>query len=102
MNKTAYIYASTYRKPSDPNSSGQHVHSCYTVNTEYKHAPLWWHEKGLSFTASGYGSRIPTPYMVKFNNRWRRVYCRIYSNNGTLYIGRLSEFGERFIVEIGD
>lgn len=36
--------------------------------------------------ASGYGSRIPVAYMVKWNNRWRRVYCMIYSNSGTLYI----------------
>lgn len=38
--------------------------------------------------ASGYGSRIPTQYMVKYNNRWHRVYCICYSNSGTLYIGK--------------
>lgn len=36
---------------------------------------------------TGYGSRIPTAYMVKVDNRWRRVYCAIFSNSGTLYIG---------------
>ena len=46
---------------------------------------------GLSYTPSGYGKRIPTRYMVKFNNKWRRVYCCIYSNIGTLYIGKLSD-----------
>lgn len=58
-----------------------------TVAVDCKTAPLWWQEKGLSFTATGYGSRIPTPHMVKFNGRWRRVYCRIFSNIGTLFIG---------------
>lgn len=48
--------------------------------------PMWWQEKGLQYTASGYGSKIPTQYVVKHNNRWKRVYCRIYSNVGTLYI----------------
>jgi hypothetical protein len=55
-------------------------------SVETKEELLWWQEKGLSFTASGYGRRIPTRYMVKFKNRWRRVYCCIYSNNGTSYI----------------
>jgi hypothetical protein len=53
--------------------------------------PLWWQEKGLLYSASGCGAKIPTQYMVKFNNRWRRVYCKIYSNIGTLYIGKFSD-----------
>ena len=57
---------------------------------ECKVEPLEWQKQGLSYTASGYGSRIPTQYMVRFNNRWRRVYCYIYSNIGTLYIGARS------------
>ena len=52
---------------------------------------LDWQKNNLTFTASGYGSRIPTQYKVKFNGRWRRVYCRIYSNSGTLYLGKLSD-----------
>ena len=36
-------------------------------------------------SASGYGSKIPTSYMIKWENRWRRVYCTIYSNIGTCY-----------------
>jgi len=46
------------------------------------------HRAGLTWTASGYGARIPTPYMVRVNGKWRRVYCRIYSNIGTCFIGR--------------
>lgn len=49
--------------------------------------PLWWQEQGLSYTASGYGKKIPTRYMIKtIDNRWRRVYCAIYSNIGTCYV----------------
>jgi len=76
-------------------------YSCsFTQSVEIKEKPLWWQEKGLSYTATGYGSRIPTGYIVKFNGKWRRVYCRIYSNSGTLFIGQLKPVGERLIVRI--
>lgn len=52
-----------------------------------KDAPLPHHIAGLSFTASGYGSRIPTRQIVFFKGKWRRVYyCRIYSNSGTCFL----------------
>lgn len=53
-----------------------------------KLAPLWWQEKGLQYTASGYGRRIPTAYMVQIpgSPRWRRVYCCCFSNAGTCYV----------------
>lgn len=54
---------------------------------------------GLSYTASGYGFRIPTQYMVRRNNKWRRVYACCFSNVSTLYIGPSLERGH--IVEIG-
>lgn len=47
---------------------------------------LWRQEKGLSFTASGYGSKIPTSRQVYYEGRWRRVYARCYSNCATLFI----------------
>jgi hypothetical protein len=49
---------------------------------------MWWQEAGKFYTASGYGAKIPTEYMVKVNgeNRWRRIYCCIYSNSGILYV----------------
>jgi len=72
----------------------------YTLSVEVKEKPLWWQERRLSFTASEYGSRIPTRYLVKFNDKWRRVYCRIYSNNGSLYIGKLSPVGENLFVNL--
>ncbi len=62
----------------------------YPTPTEIgvKHAPMAHHLAGLTWTASGYGARIPMPYMVQVHGKWRRVYCRIYSNIGTLFIGR--------------
>ena len=39
-----------------------------------------------SNSKTGYGGKINTKYMVFIDNKWRRVYCRIYSNSGTLYI----------------
>jgi hypothetical protein len=61
------------------------------VELESKESPLWWQDKGLTYTATGYGKRIPTRYMVRYNGKWRRVYCAIYSNIGTCYIGKLSD-----------
>ena len=48
--------------------------------------PTWWQLRGLTYTSTGYGKKIPTSYMVKHNNRLKRVYCCIYSNIGSLYI----------------
>ena len=59
-----------------------------TVSVESKESPLWWQERGLSYTASGYGVRIPTRYMVKWEGRWRRVYVAVWGNSGTCYIGK--------------
>ena len=55
---------------------------------ESKHAPLWHHLAGLSYTRSGYGRKIPTATMVRLQGspRWRRVYCCIFSNSGTCYV----------------
>ena len=49
-----------------------------------------------SDSRTGYGSKIPTPCMVFIDNKWRRVYCRIYSNVGTCYV--LIK-GERVIID---
>lgn len=56
------------------------------ITAECKQHYLWWQQKGLQFTASGYGKKIPTPYMIKVRGRWKRVYCCIYSNIGWEYI----------------
>jgi hypothetical protein len=55
---------------------------------EHKVDLLPWQRAGLSYTATGYGRKIPTQHMVKLpgSPKWRRVYCCIYSNSGTCYV----------------
>jgi len=48
--------------------------------------PLWWHNAGLTQTASGYGSRLTTSRMLQHGGRMYRVYCYCYSNSGTCYV----------------
>jgi len=59
-----------------------------TVKVEAKESQLNWQRRGLSYTATGYGNRIPSPYMVKWQGRWRRVYVACFSNCGTAFIGK--------------
>lgn len=48
--------------------------------------PLDWHRRGLQYTATGYGTKIPTTKVIKWSDgRERRVYCDIYSNAGSCY-----------------
>jgi hypothetical protein len=63
-----------------------------TLGVPVKESLLPWQERGLSYTATGYGSKIPTSYMVKHLGRWRRVYCCIYSNSGTLFLSNGKEW----------
>ncbi len=75
--------------------------SLRTFSADAKESPLWWQERGMSYTASGYGKRIPTRYMVRLNGKWRRVYCCISSNIGTFYIGEFfKKTGE--VITVGD
>lgn len=47
---------------------------------------LEWQRRGAQFTASGYGTKIPTSKVIKWSDgRERRVYCDIYSNAGSCY-----------------
>lgn len=59
------------------------------VDLPTKSVPPSWMRSGASqYTQSGYGGRIPTQYMVQMpgSQRWRRVFCMIYSNSGTCYV----------------
>ena len=78
---TTYIHGKSFRTDGTTDSY-------FTHEVESKDAPLPHHTAGLSYTASGYGKRIPTRTMVRFNGKWRRVYCCVYSNSGTCYIGK--------------
>lgn len=42
---------------------------------------LPWQEKGLQYTATGYGAKIPTPYVTENRNgKTVRVYATCYGN----------------------
>jgi hypothetical protein len=49
--------------------------------------PLKFQRMGLRYTASGYGSKIPSERVVKLpDGRVRRVYITCYSNNQSAWI----------------
>ena len=48
--------------------------------------PLDWQRLGLQYTATGYGTKIPTSKVIKWSDgKVRRVYCDVYSNVGSCY-----------------
>lgn len=54
-------------------------------------APMRHHDAGLSWTATGYGRKIPTRFMLAHADgrggyRWHRVYVAQYGNSGSAYI----------------
>ena len=49
-------------------------------------APLWWHTKGLSQTASGYGRKLTTRHKLPCGRRDRRVYATCISNAASHWI----------------
>lgn len=51
-------------------------------------ALLGWQRAGRSYTATGYGRRIPSRHQVQLpgSARWRRVYVCCFGNAGTAYV----------------
>lgn len=51
---------------------------------------LPWQRQGLSYTASGYGAKIPSRFMARIagEKRWYRVYVAQYGNAGSPYVIR--------------
>lgn len=43
-------------------------------------------EPPLQRTVTGYGPKLPLPYMLKIANRWHRVYVAQYGNSGSAYV----------------
>ena len=43
-------------------------------------------EAPRSTSQTGYGPKIPTPYMFRISNRWHRVYVANYGNAGSAYV----------------
>ena len=62
-----------------------------TVSASAKVKALDWQEAGLQQTATGYGKRLTTRYMINLEGRWRRVYSVCYSNCATHYIGHIGK-----------
>ena len=54
-------------------------------------------ETPLNRSVTGYGPKIPTSYMLKYLNRWRRVYVACFSNSGTTWV---NVKGERVVISI--
>ena len=66
----------------------------------YQNAPytvtikeLWWQKQGLQQTATGYGRKLVTPYMLTVPGAARpyRVYAICFSNVASFYILRNGE-----------
>lgn len=62
-----------------------HKHQDYGTAIRYR-KPMPHHFRGLQYTATGYGRKIPTEWMILFRGRNYRLYCCCYSNVGTCYI----------------
>ena len=58
----------------------------YCLDTLKEYGRVKETECPRSNSRTGYGGKIPTHYVVFIGNKWRRVYCRIYSNIGTCYV----------------
>jgi len=71
----------------------------YATKSELIERQTWWQEEGLMQTASGYGNRLLTSWMIRDNGRLKRIYAICYSNVSTLYILRN---GKRVLVQIDD
>lgn len=54
-------------------------------NEDLIERPLQWQKDGLQQTASGYGAKLNSGYMVHFNGRLYRVYIVQWGNAGSAY-----------------
>jgi len=61
------------------------------IRKEVPRRGMWGFLPGQS--ASGYGKKISTDWMIQFKGDWRkyRVYCICYSNAGSYYIIKRGE-----------
>jgi hypothetical protein len=64
---------------------------------------LWWHKQGLQQTASGYGKKLTTKYIVNFCGKKHRVYAICFSNVACHYIlcaGKPLYLREKHLVDL--
>ena len=64
------------------------LHTWGTAERQHLTVPVKATEQPRFHSATGYGRKIPTRYMVRLGNRWRRVYACQISNAGTAYVGK--------------
>ena len=67
------------------------------TRSELIEQPLDWQRRGLQETRTGYGAKLRTRYVLRYNGRLRRLYCCCYGNSGILFI---TVHGERVIVDV--
>ena len=60
----------------------EHASDYFAAN----YRPLAWQVAGLQKTASGYGTKLPTCYTVKYQGKERRIYADCYGNVAATYI----------------
>lgn len=52
-----------------------------------KRHPLWWQQQGLTYTATGYGSNIPSDLVAYCaDGKRRRIRSMVFSNSGSSYL----------------
>ena len=71
-------------KPGGDTTALKYLEPAEVTGVRITHTPQW-------HSASGYGGKIPTQYLIKVGHMWYRVYCMQYSNTGSLYIKRRNE-----------
>jgi hypothetical protein len=65
------------------NPAAQIYHRLYADKKDLIYAPLWYHERGLQQTASGYGAKLVSSYKIMFNGKIYRIYTTCYGNSGS-------------------
>ena len=67
----------------------------YADKSELVYDPPAWMRLGLQETASGYGKKLNSGYMILFCGKRYRVYVTIFSNAGTCWF---TANGKRIVV----
>ena len=82
---TFHYYYKFYKPGNDDPADGYwNMKSGLTFPTREKLLP--WQARGLMYTRTGYGKKIPTTKQLFILGRWRRIYCDIFSNSGVCYV----------------
>ncbi len=83
-------------KDIDRGYRGEQFPRIYCDRSELIQAPLWYHNRGLSQTASGYGARLNSGLKIRYCGRDYRIYITCYSNAGTAWF---KAKGQKIVVD---